>query len=127
MDLLPTSFTVMLMLMPAELVSIPATLVTLLIASVRSGRVTNWPGVLPPGTGVGERMTIGPTPGELSDGAAVPKMTVGAVLPLCGGVVAVLLCPCCGRVVEPSLLPVLPLLDELQAARSSSRRNTLHV
>lgn len=46
-----------------ELVSAPGCLLVLLMMIVRSGNVTIWLYELPPGTGVGERMTIG-TPWE---------------------------------------------------------------
>ena len=63
-----------------EFASEPAPLLTLLIIRVRSASTTCWLCAPPPGTGVGERMTVGPTPGVLAiDVTAIAVPPVPAV------------------------------------------------
>jgi len=70
-------FIVIVIRIAVELASEPAPLLTSLIMSVRSVRITCWLRAPPPGTGVGERMTVGPTPGVLAI-----EVTAIAVLPV---------------------------------------------
>ena len=87
----------------------PDCLLTLLMMRVRSGSVTIWLEELPPGTGVGERMTIGPAPCEI----VLEVVVVVACGGCCVGVAA-------GILAFPFVVFVLPWA--LQAATANNNK-----